>query len=185
LINYTSYLATIIADMAKTQPELGHIRLQSLAVSFSRAKSTSRSGLLASLTPLRFEGGTTVTKRGGKLYEIPIVKIDGVVKLYIVSFIYPRFIDLPLDEKCKTIVHELYHISENFDGDIRRFAGRTYAHSGRKANFDAKAYEIAQGWQKTTSVDLRLLAMNALQLKSEFGKIIGTVVARPRIHRLP
>jgi predicted metallopeptidase len=102
-----------------------------------------------------------------------------------VSFIYPRFIDLPFEEKVKTIVHELYHISESFNGDIRRFAGRTFAHSGRKANFDLKAMEIAQSWLKSTSFDSRILKLNSMQLKAEFGKIVGTVVKRPRIHKLP
>ena len=175
----------VMTDMVKTQPELAHIKMPALAVSFSRAKSKSRAGLLASLTPLRFECGSTVTKRGGKLYEIPQVQIDGLSKLYIVSFVYPRFLDLSLIEKAKTIVHELYHISENFDGDIRRFKGRTYAHSGRKANFDAKAYEIAEVWLKSTTLDTSILAMTIPQLKTTFGKIAGTVVRRPKIKRLP
>jgi hypothetical protein len=185
LINYTQYLTGIIADMVKTQPELGHIKIPALVVSFSRAKTKSRSGLLASLTPLRFEGGSTVTKRNDRLYEIPQVQIDGIPKLYIVSFIYPRFMDLGLIEKARTIVHELYHISVNFDGDIRRFNGRTFAHSGRKANFDAKALEIASNWLKTTTIDTSTLAMNVLELKTKYGKIAGTVAKRPRIKRLP
>lgn len=185
MINYTDYLTQAITDMAKTQPELGHIKTPALAVSFTRAKSNVRSGLLASLTPLRFEGGTTITKKGSHLYEISTLHIDGIQKLYIISFIYPRFLDLSLEEKAKTIVHELYHISETFDGDIRRFKGRTYAHSGRKANFDAKAYEIARQWLEQTHFDTSVLKMCVLDLKKQFGKIVGTVVRRPRIRKLP
>ena len=185
MINYTDYLTQAISDMAKTQPELEHIKPPALAVSFSRAKSNIRSGLLASLTPLRFEGGATVTKKGQHLYEIPMLHIDGIQKLYIISFVYPRFLDLPLEEKAKTIVHELYHISESFDGDIRRFKGRTYAHSGRKANFDAKAYEIAKQWLSHTHFDTTILKMGVVDLRRQFGKIIGTIVRRPRIKKLP
>ena len=171
--------------MAKTQPELEHIKTPALAVSFSRAKSSSRSGVLASLTPLRFEGGVTVTKKGSHLYEIPMLHINGIQKLYIISFVYPRFLDLSLEEKAKTIVHELYHISDSFDGDIRRFKGRTYAHSGRKANFDARAYEIARQWLSQTHFDISVLEMGVMDLKRHFGKIVGTVVRRPRIKKLP
>ncbi|NTU61593.1 MAG: hypothetical protein HGA95_04640, partial [Caldiserica bacterium] len=127
----------------------------------------------------------TTSGNGAHLYEIPILHVDGVQKLYIISFVYPRFLDLLLEEKAKTIVHELYHISESFDGDIRRFKGRTYAHSGRKANFDAKAYEIARQWLSQTHFDTTILKMGVVDLKKQFGKIVGTVVRRPRIRKLP
>ena len=40
------------------------------------------------------------------------------------SFYLPRFCDQSLDEKLSTVMHELWHISPAFDGDIRRLPGR-------------------------------------------------------------
>ncbi len=171
--------------MCQLRPELAHINISKVAISFSKTRNNSASGLLASLTPLRFEGGSTVTSKNGFLYEIPPLIINGMTMLYILSFMYPRFINLPLDGKIHTIIHELWHISEKFDGDIRRFRGRTFAHSGRKANFEKQVDIIAKKWKMQSSFDTKILSMNSYQLKRNFGKVVGQRIAKPRIFKLP
>ena len=86
--------------------------------------------MFASLTPLRFAGGQRHTLRRGRQWTLQRVCEDGREMLYILNFYLPRFLDLPLDEKLTTVVHELWHIGPRFDGDLRRFGGRCYAHSG-------------------------------------------------------
>jgi hypothetical protein len=171
--------------MSRLCSELHHIRCDKIAIGFSKARTQKSSGLLASLTPLRFEDGATVTSRRGSLYEIPLMVIDGITMLYILNFLFPRFIDLPVTGKVHTIIHELWHISEKFDGDIRRFPGRTYAHSGRKANFDKAVEDVAKSWLDITTFDTSILSMNSLRLKNKFGQVVGQRITKPRLTRLP
>lgn len=180
MIDYTSYLRGIIADISVLCPDFIHIKSEQIIVTFCRGKSKNNDGLLAYLIPLRFDGGVTITLKHGRLYEVPVIVVDGDVKLYMIGFVYPRFLNLPLREKVNTIVHELYHISEKFDGDIRRFSGRTYAHSGRKTNFEKNVENIVDEWLSKTSIDLSTLSMNLERLKNKFGKVVGQRVARPK-----
>ena len=53
----------------------------------------------------------------------------GVEMLYILKFYLPRFQNEPFEEKLTTIFHELWHISSDFNGDIRRHSGRCYVHT--------------------------------------------------------
>ena len=66
--------------------------------------------------------------------------------LYILNFYLPRFLDLPLDEKLTTVAHELWHIGPRFDGDLRRFRGRCYAHSGSQRKYDAQVKRLVAAW---------------------------------------
>ncbi|HOO96144.1 MAG TPA: putative metallopeptidase [Caldisericia bacterium] len=185
MIDYTKYLRETVADMVTVCSELSHVKLRQLAFSFVRAKSTKRNGLLASLTPLRFEDGQTVTSRRGVLYQIPQLVIGGVEMLYIVSFVYPRFLDLSFEQKTNTIIHELWHISEKFDGDIRRYPGRTFAHSGRKSKFDEEVEAVATKWLQRTSFSLDVLKLNSTNLIKKYEKVVGQKVTKPRLVRLP
>ncbi|HEY6838555.1 MAG TPA: hypothetical protein VI389_07430, partial [Geobacteraceae bacterium] len=54
-----------------------------------------------------------------------------------IYFLVPRFFNLPLREKLITIFHELYHISPLFDGDLRRFPGKNYAHGSSTRRYNA------------------------------------------------
>ena len=69
---------------------------------------------------------------------------DGREMLYILNFYLPRFLDLPLAEKLDTVVHELWHVGPKFDGDLRRFGGRCFAHSGSQRNFDAHVAALTE-----------------------------------------
>ena len=54
--------------------------------------------------------------------------------------------NLPLDEKLATILHELWHIGPRFDGDVRRHPGRCYAHTPREAEYHAAMHELKDRW---------------------------------------
>ena len=66
--------------------------------------------------------------------------------LYLLRFVLPRFLDLPFDEKLITIVHELWHISPKFDGDLRRFEGRCYAHGHSRKGYDEHSKKMVDRW---------------------------------------
>jgi len=97
-------------------------------------------GVYARIAPLRFAGGSreTVRRRGRQLrtYRLPTLRHADRDILYIVYLMIPRFLRLSPREKLSTLVHELYHISETCDGDIRRFPGRNFAHGSSRRRFD-------------------------------------------------
>ncbi len=133
--------------MAVRLEPLRHVDVERVAFSFSQTRKPVAHGCYASLTPLRFPGGATEGVRRGRRWRIPQVRDStGREMLYILTFYLPRFLDMPFAAKLATIIHELWHISPRFDGDIRRFRGRCYAHSGSRQRYDAHSSALARNW---------------------------------------
>ena len=170
--------------MVKRLPELSHIDLSQVAISFSQARKGGRYGVHASLTPMRFAGGARVEKRRGRYYKSQVLRdASGREMLYILTFCLPRFMDVELREKLTTIVHELWHISPEFDGDIRRHEGRCYAHSGSKENYDREMEQLAHRWlalEPPASV-YDFLQYGFEQLQQVHGRVYGVRCGRPKL----
>jgi len=168
-------------------PKLGHIRFDAVAVSFCQTRKAVAHGMYASLTPMRFTGGATSTERHGRTWGIQRLNDNqGREMLYILSFYLPRFLDLGFREKLTTIVHELWHISPKFDGDLRRFGGRCYAHSGSQKNFDAVAERLADDWlslQPPTEI-YDFLYHDYRKLNQLHGAVYGTKIPTPKLYPL-
>ncbi len=155
-----------------------------VAVTFSQARRRVLHGLQAKLTPLRFEGGHREQTRGGRVWTIePVYGPDGCEMLYLLSFYLPRFLDQPREEKLVTIFHELLHIGTEFDGDLRRFPGRCYAHSRSQADFDAWAAKLAREWIDHGPVDElhQFLDLSFTELLERHGRVHGLKIRCPRI----
>jgi hypothetical protein len=145
--NFTAAMERVCREVISRTPELAHVDLDYIAVSFSQTRNASLYGMFASLTPLRFEGGKTTTIRRGRPYSVQQFRAAGGRELlYILTFYMPRFCDLNLREKLITVFHELWHISPRFDGDIRRHEGRCYAHTSSQAGFDQAMGVLADRW---------------------------------------
>ncbi|MBN2296859.1 MAG: hypothetical protein JXM70_30820, partial [Pirellulales bacterium] len=128
--DFTAHMRRLCDDIVARLPQLAHIDLDLVAISFSQTRKAGRYGMHASLTPMRFHGGSTRTRRRGQVWEIQrLVDGSGREMLYILSFYLPRFLELGFREKITTVIHELWHINPKFDGDVRRYGGRCYAHS--------------------------------------------------------
>ena len=69
------------------------------------------------------------------------------------SFYLPRFMNLDFREKLITVLHELWHISPDFNGDIRRHAGRYHAHTHSQAEYDAEMGVLADRWLRSRPPD--------------------------------
>lgn len=181
--DYSEAIRRVCADMTLRLPEFSHIRLERVGFSFCRTRNRERFGVWASMTPLRFEAGATQIVKEQVRWRIPEVRLRKKDEplLYIFSVYVPRFIDLPLLEKIETIAHELYHISEAFDGDIRRFLGRHYAH-GSKAAYDLTAARLARRWLAADPApelwDFLRYDFSALQQR--WGRIVGRKIAVPK-----
>ena len=145
--DFTAAVRHICADMARRVPDLSHIDMPRVAVGICQTRKAALHGVFATLTPLRFEGGRLdKTVRGRRLRIQPLVDGSGREYLYLLNFYLPRFLNLPLEEKLSTIVHELWHIGPEFNGDLRRHAGRCYAHGHSQRQYNAQMDRLTQQW---------------------------------------
>ena len=183
-LDFTAAMRPLCRDMVTRLSELSHIDLDRVAISLSRARQRSVYGLYASLTPLRFESGRSRSKMHGRTYGVQSIRnSDGEEFLYILSFYLPRFLDSALEEKLSTILHELWHISPQFDGDLRRHEGRCYAHGPSQQAYDAHMDRLAQRWLSLDppSALYEFLASSFDELVAEYGQIVGTHWPTPKL----
>lgn len=182
--NFTAAMGFVCRDVVHRTPELAHIDLDYVAVAFSQARSRTPYGMFASLTPLRFEGGSTTTVRRGRAYAVQqFRRADGREFLYVLTFYMPRFADLDLREKLITVFHELWHISPRFDGDIRRHEGRCYAHTSSQAQFDRAMGVLADRWLalEPPAETWGFLRHSFAELHRMHGRIHGLRLPRPKL----
>jgi len=182
--DFTAHMRVVCADMVDQLEELAHIDLDRVAIGFSQARKRVLHGLQATLTPMRFEGGHLTTNRNGRRYTAQrLIDEGGTELLYILSFYLPRFSNLDLQEKLSTIVHELWHISPRFDGDLRRFAGRCYAHGRSQKEFDTMADRLALRWLSLGPPEtlVGFLRLNFRQLAAQHGHVFGQKIPTPKL----
>ncbi len=177
----------VCADMAARLEELQHVDLGRVAFSFCQARKPVAHGMYASLTPLRFAGGAMEVARGGRRWRVQrLLAPSGRELLYILNFYLPRFLNLSFRAKLTTVLHELWHVSPRFDGDVRRFAGRCYAHSGSQKRFDALAEALAGRWLALRPPEplYDFLRCDFAELARRYGRIYGQRVRAPKLIRV-
>lgn len=177
-------MQALAGDMIARLPELAHIDLGQVCVAFCQARKRVNYGIQASLTPLRFQDGNVQGIKRGRRYQVQRVHdAAGREMLYILSFYLPRFMDLVYREKLVTVLHELWHISPHFNGDIRRHPGRCYAHSHSQAEYDAEMGVLADRWVALNPAPHLhdFLQLNFDQLHQQRGPIFGQRVSRPKL----
>jgi hypothetical protein len=183
--DFTFHIRQLCQDMVLRLEELRHIDMGVVAVSFAQARNAAGGGMYASLMPLRFAGGASHTVRRGQRWTLQRVYEGGREMLYILNFYLPRFLDLPLGEKLTTVTHELWHIGPRCDGDLRRFRGRCYAHSGSQAKFDAQAKRLVDRWLALgpPAPLYDFLHLGFRQLAARHGRVHGQKIPVPKLIR--
>ena len=183
--DFSRAIAAVCCDMCRRLPELQHIDVQRVAFGVSQTRRNVSHGLYASLTPLRFEHGAAQKSIRGRRYGVEPVVCDatGQEFLYILTVYLPRFMNTQLEEKLVTLMHELWHISPAFNGDLRRHEGRCYAHGPSQAAYDAEMALLAQQWLSADPPEsiYEFLSMNFAELAAEYGQIVGDRYANPRL----
>ncbi len=177
-------MTELVRDIACRVPQLAHIEADRIAFSIARARSRSRAGTYAFVVPLRFEGGRETIVHGRRTYRMPAVQVGDRDALYAVYFLAPRFLNLSRQRKLHTIIHELYHMSERFDGDLRRFPGRRWAHGPSKARFDQTVdllmrmylHDHGSRWPRVA----QFLHYTAREADELFGGVKALSLPRPR-----
>lgn len=183
-LDFTGSMRRLCHDAVTRLPELQHIDLGRVAIGFCQTRKPVRHGLYAALTPLRFAGGRSETMRRGRRWRIQrVVDRSGQEMLYLLRFYLPRFLQLEFREKLVTVFHELWHISPRFDGDVRRFQGRCYAHSGSQKDYDAQAARLAQQWFALGPPEslVAFLRHDYAGLVAHFGRVYGEKLAVPTL----
>ena len=186
--DFTFSMRRLVIDMTQRMPQLAHIDMDHVAVAIVQARVNSTHGIYASLTPMRFEKGAKFTIRRGRKYAVQALFDEhGREMRYILSFYLPRFMDLDCSEKMITIFHELWHISPQFDGDIRRHPGRCYAHSSSQKEYDAQMAVLAKKYLKMRPPKelYQFLENDFRELYQRQGGVYGVMIQRPKLLPLP
>ena len=182
--DFTSAMRSLCSDMVSRLAELRHVDLDRVAINLCQARKDVSHGLYASLTPLRFEEGASQAKLRGRRYSVDSVCDQmGREYLYILSFYLPRFMNTSLEEKLSTVIHELWHISPEFNGDLRRHEGRCYAHGSSQRHYDAQMDRFAQNWLALSPPEhlYEFLVGSFEDLVAEHGKVTGSHWKAPKL----
>lgn len=182
--HYTNAVRAVVTDIVETMEEFRHVDLKRVLVAFAQARQQSKHGTYATCFPLRFEGGAREMLHQGRRYQMPVVRtLEEEEALYILYFMLPRFHDeTDYHEKLATIIHELFHISPLFNGDIRRFPGKNFAHGHSRELYHAAMRKLADKYLATSprAHSHEFLRVPWAELAARPGGIVGMQIARPR-----
>lgn len=181
--DFTRAMRELCEDIAARLPEFSHVRMNQIAVTFAQARRQVTYGLQAKLTPMRFQGGEVSTVRRGVEWTIQRLYQGDREILYILTFYLPRFLEHSFQEKMITIVHELFHISPQFDGDIRRLEGHYHVHSHSQKEYDRHMDTLANRYIQLDPPEelFAFLRCNFRELHAKFGGVVGTRVPIPKL----
>lgn len=185
--DFTGRLRLVLADIVARTPEFARIDMPRILVSATQARGGRRHGLLARVTPFRFQHGQVIRERRGVAYQVQRYFLDDHEFLYLMTFCLPRFLDQDFDNKLVTLFHELQHIDPNCSGDLRRHAGRCQFHSTSRRHFDRRMAELARAYLQTRP-DPRLhafLRLSFAQLRERHGSVTAIMVPRPKLIPIP
>lgn len=181
--DFTRAMYELCEDVSNRHEAFMHIDMSRIAVCFAQARSSVLHGMQAKLTPMRFENGTLTETRGGQTWTVQRLYFGKREMLYILTFYLPRFLDQSFQEKFVTILHELYHISAQFDGDIRRFPGRCHMHTHSQEEYDGQMEVYAREYLSMRPPEhlYEFLRNDFTELKKRYGGVIGLQVPIPKL----
>lgn len=181
-------LRALVDDIRRKVPLLAHLDPARIAFTVSSARSRTRHGTYAFIMPLRFQGGTDILLHGGHSYRAPKVVVEGREMLYLVYLLAPRFFQMPAERKLETILHELYHIDEEFDGDLRRFAGRNWAHGASRKQYDETVCLLSRMYRNASDGRWPEVAEFLRHTPEDYDELYGGIryprITRPRLRRV-
>lgn len=186
-LNLTRSLEELVAEIVGQVADFRHIDPAKVLLCVSSTRGGGVHGTYAKIHPLRFPGGcrSREVRRARRVFTctMPAVTHRSNEILYIIYFLVPRFFNLSLREKLVTVFHELYHISPDFDGDIRRFPGRNFAHGSSRKRYNKLMESLVDGYlqgkESRDSLEFLEGDMDALRLK--YQTIVGRRYPAPKM----
>lgn len=188
--NLTDEVSVLVHLLSQRLPALAHIDGGRVLHGVVQARSRSRYGVFAQCHALRFKHGQRELVRGRWRWVWPEIKVRGREMLYYITYFLPRFLDQPPRERLHTLIHELYHISPKFNGDLRRFSGRNEYHGDSRAVFDGVVDGLVEAALRELDPGrFAFLNLDFDQLQQKYGAVVGNKLKRfqPRrlVHRPP
>lgn len=183
--DFTGNMALLVDDIIKTHPFFKHIRIENILVAISPSNG-NMNGVVAKLRPMLFEGGSKTKVVRNIEYAAPEIIINGINILYIVYFHLPRFLNHGNQKtKLSTVIHELHHVSPLFNGDIRRYSGKNYAHGNSRKDFDDLISIYTDEYIRyTIHPELSIfLKYKYNELKRKYGAVYGDMIRIPRLKK--
>jgi len=175
LFNFTRLVEDCVADMTATLPELSHLRPNEIAVAAAGRWAGRRWGNLAACVGLAEAPEPTfaiwVKPRTRRVVEVsrwyrrrsPAVEFRGHTARYLILLRLPRMLE---HDPLETLLHELFHVGENFDGRLRPLR------HGRL--FDAQVGGLRRRWLRGGEPRLReLIGLGVPALYDRFGGIVA------------
>ncbi|MEZ6062009.1 MAG: putative metallopeptidase [Planctomycetaceae bacterium] len=181
--DFCAAMRLLCEDICRRHAAFRHIDMRRVAVTYSQTRTPAEWGIQAKLTPMRFEDGRLTMVRDGRVWAIQRLYHRGQELLYILTFYLPRFLNLSFSEKLVTVFHELYHVGPQFDGDIRRFDGKCYMHTGSQENYDRQMAAFAAQYLRRRPARrlYSFLEHDFPGLQSQFGNVVGLRLSIPRL----
>ncbi len=185
--HFTQDVRNFCQDLIKHSQELSHIDTKQLLFAWTPAHKRKRHGIYATCMPLRFENGSTRKRLGEQTWEWTPLIISGHEILYCISFYLPRFLNLSKAQKLETVIHELFHISPDFNGDLRRFGkGRWAYHGPSLKHYQALLQPIVQQAKTKLQLENYCFYTHSMgQLRKRFDRIVGEKTKKLRPKLLP
>ena len=182
-LDFCGRMRRLCEDVAARCEALRHVRMPAVLLTFTPSRNRSPYGLQARVTPLRFRDGRMTRRHGSVEYQVQRYFLDGREMLYVLTFCLPRFLDQPFEEKLVTVFHELYHMSPEFNGDLRRHPGRYAVHSHSKDRYDEQMAELVREYlaEHPEPGLFDFLRHGYQPLWNRHGGITGVVVPRPKL----
>ena len=126
--DFTQAVSALIAHVAQVHPEFAHLDPRRILVVAGEARRASR----GTVKPLTFAGKKRTDSMGRKK---PRVKIRGLHMLYSITLRPLFFRKSTPRQRVATVLHELFHISKNFDGTLDHQRRHEEAGDGFEAEF--------------------------------------------------
>lgn len=186
MLHFNNAIFALIEEITKHVDEFRSLDCSRIRVSAAFNKKRSRGGLLAYVLPLKYRYGSPIERRvrGNSIYTFAMIPYldSGKEILYLIYFMLPRFMNLSLRDKLETVIHELYHISPEFDGDLRRLAGRSSLHGNSLKEYDRKIKVLTDEFMHSLHDEQKyaFLKPNMWQAKRKFGEIYTQHIKEPR-----
>jgi len=109
----------LIRDLAARLPELSHVKPARILVVAGEARRASR----ATIRPAHFRETRRRGSHGGR--RKPLIRVQGRKILYVITLRPLWFRASTPEQRVSTVLHELWHASQRFDGTLHR--GRVHA----------------------------------------------------------
>lgn len=179
----TQRIRRICEDMVRRIPELQHIDMTRIAIGYAQCKRRHLYGTQATTYTMPYEDEPGVQIIDGIRYSIPPFLYKGLPVEYLIRFYLPRLLSDSGWIGLRTILHELYHISPDFDGTFRLIDGSL--HGASLGTYNRQMSRLLKSWlQYRENRGVRNNLYDFLYMETEaiierYGEVYGEYYPTP------